>query len=351
MQASLVAEVNRRTASAPGRVNLIGDHTDYTGGLALPAALPWRTTVVATPLPNEVRVATTLDGEQRSDAIGLYDDASLAPPHVQLAQFLAQTQGQGALLSVTSFVPVGAGLSSSAAYCVAVALALGLKGDPWAIARHCQAAESAAGAKVGLLDQIAALCGTAGHGVLIDFTAHTTKSVALPEGTELLIVDSGERRRLATSAYSDRRSSCEAAERIIGPLARASREDLSLLTDSVLRRRARHVLSENRRVFDAAQAASSGDTTAFGALMNESHDSLSSDFAVSTPGIDALAAQIRTAPGIYGVRMTGGGFGGCVIALAEEGASARLSLSATKWVVSPSSGATVDSDEYEDVSR
>ncbi len=351
MQASLDAEVKSRTASAPGRVNLLGDHTDYTGGLALPAALPWRTRVTATPLDGEVCVETSFDGVDHTNIIGLLDDAATAPPHLQLAQFLARRLGGGATLSVSSTVPVGAGLSSSAAYCVAVALALSAVGDPWTIARLCQEAEAAAGANVGLLDQIAALCGQVGHGVLIDFSAETTKHIALPEGTELLIVDSGERRSLATSAYGERRQACERAAHVIGPLAQASLADLELLDDSLLRRRARHVLTENQRVREAVTAAAAHDAVRFGQLMNESHQSLAHDFEVSTGGIDALAARIRTSPGIYGARMTGGGFGGCVIALTESGAAQRLDLSATNWVVTPSAGAKLEGDEDEASSR
>jgi len=234
---------------------------------------------------------------------------------------------------------------------VAVALALGVTGDPWTIARLCQAAEAAAGSNVGLLDQIAALCGSVGHAVLIDFSAETTSHVALPEGTELLIIDSGERRSLATSAYGERRQACEQAARIIGPLATASFSDLTMVDDQILRRRARHVLSENQRVRDAAEAAATHDAALFGQLMDESHFSLSCDFEVSTPGIDALAGTIRTSPGVFGARMTGGGFGGCVIALAESGASAHLDLEATHWVVSPSAGANVEDDERRATSR
>ena len=351
MQASLDAEVKSCTASAPGRVNLIGDHTDYTGGLALPAALPWRTNVTATPRDGAVCVETTFDGVDHTDVIGLLDDASTAPPHLQLAQFLARRVGEGATLSVSSTVPVGAGLSSSAAYCVAVALALGASGDPWTIARLCQEAEAAAGANVGLLDQIAALCGEVGHAVFIDFSAETTKNIALPEGTELLIVDSGERRSLATSAYGERRQACERAAHVIGPLAQASLADLELFDDELLRRRARHVLTENQRVRDAVEAAAAHDAAGFGQLMNESHESLTRDFEVSTGGIDALAATIRSSPGIYGARMTGGGFGGCVIALTESGAAQRLDLSATNWVITPSAGANLEDDEDEASSR
>ncbi len=345
------AEVHRRTASAPGRVNLIGDHTDYTGGLALPAALPWRTTVVATPLEARVAVTTSLEGKQYFDEVALSGDASSLPAHLQLAQFLAHSSAAGASLSVTSTVPVGAGLSSSAAYCVAVALALGISGSPWEIARICQAAEAAAGANVGLLDQIAALCGSANNAVLIDFTAETTENVTLPAGTELIIVDSGERRSLANSAYGERRAACEQAEEVIGPLSRASVTDLTALKDLVVQQRARHVISENLRVRQAAIAAKAEDAQSFGLLMNDSHESLSSDFSVSTPGIDALCHRLRSEAGIYGARMTGGGFGGCIIALAEHGAAARLDLNCTMWVVAPSAGASIDSDDMGPTSR
>ncbi|MEI6701520.1 MAG: galactokinase family protein, partial [Actinomycetota bacterium] len=240
--------MKRRTARAPGRVNLIGDHTDYSGGLALPAALPWATTVAWEELDDQVIVESTFNGIDHKASIGLDERATTEPSWLIIAQHIARLAGTGGHFTVTSDLPVGAGLSSSAAYTVAVALAVGLTGDQWSIARRCQEAEAAAGSSVGLLDQMASLAGQFGKAVLLDFTGELFELVQLPEGTEIVIVDSTERRSLANSAYSERRRDCEAVEGVIGPLASATLDQVKEVLDPLLRRRAHHVVSENLRV-------------------------------------------------------------------------------------------------------
>ncbi len=335
------AEVTRRTARAPGRVNLIGDHTDYTGGLALPAALPWSTTVTWEEHEDLVIVETALDGTAQRGSIGLDQDPVDEPSWLIIAQHLARLVGTGGSLKVTSDLPIGAGLSSSAAYTVAVALALGITGDPWSIAKRCQEAEAAAGSNVGLLDQMASLAGAFEHAVLLDFTKEHFDLVQLPEGTEVVIVDSTERRSLANSAYADRRHDGDAVEREIGPLSSAGLDLLESIQDPQLRRRARHVISENHRVRAAVEFARSGNAVEFGEAMNESHRSLAEDFDVSTPKLDAVSAALRSSSGVFGARMTGGGFGGCVVALAEQGVGASIDLGLPTWVVVPGDGAVL----------
>jgi galactokinase len=242
-------------------------------------------------------------------------------------------------MTVTTTVPLGAGLSSSASYAVAIALALGATGDAWELAELAQAAEAAAGANVGLLDQVAVLSAREGFATAIDFTARTVTPVEIP-AWQFLIVDSGERRSLATSAYGDRRASCAAAAAIIGPLATARLDNCTELPADLVPF-ARHVVTEIARVTSSITAAHTDDALAFGRLMTESHQSLSNDFLVSTPGIDALVEALNATPGIYGARMTGGGFGGCVVALCDPAVVDREGLEGRGWFVAPSAGATV----------
>jgi galactokinase len=214
-----------------------------------------------------------------------------APSEPRWARLVAELAslvglGQGGSATVTSSVPVGAGLASSAAFEVAMALAMGLDVDPVAVARLCQRAEQAAlGVPCGLMDQLASAAGVAGHALLIDFAAASVKPVPVPEGAEFFVVDSGQPRALASSGYAERRAQCEAAAAAAGPLPTATAGDLARIADPLLRRRARHVASECRRVRQAAAALSQGDLDAFGQLMAESHRSLASDFEVSTPAL------------------------------------------------------------------
>ncbi|MCA1690842.1 MAG: hypothetical protein LC733_01095 [Actinobacteria bacterium] len=243
----------------------------------------------------------------------------------------------GGVGTVDTELPVGAGLSSSAALEVAVALALGFRGSPLEVAAACQRAEHlASGVPSGIMDQLASAAGVAGHALLIDCTTLSVEAVPLPEGLEVVVVDSGERRALASSAYAERRRQCEEAASVIGPLRTATEDDVATLEDGVLRRRARHVVTENARVRMFADALRGGDLAAAGHLMDGSHRSLRDDFEVSTPGLDRLVAGLQGQPGVYGARMTGGGFGGCVVVLAEAGAQVD------GWRLTAGGGASVD---------
>jgi galactokinase len=220
-----------------------------------------------------------------------------------------------------STVPIGAGLSSSGALGVALALALGAGAghSPRDVALLCQRAQQAAtGVPAGILDEMASLHGLAGHAVLLDCHALTVEPVAIPEDAEL-VVKYVSHRTVAGSPYSERVAACQDAEEVIGPLRIAGIEDLSSLTDPVLMARARHVITENQRVRQCADALRTGDLEAVGRLMTASHVSLRDDYAVSTPDLDAAVETLVSTSGVYGARLTGAGFGGCVIALAEPG--------------------------------
>lgn len=314
------------TAFAPGRVNLIGDHTDYTGGLACPIAVDLGTTTTLERGGDEVRIASD---QQPLEAVVPLDVADPMVVRPRWARYVAGVvsvlrPAAGGVGTMTSTVPVGAGMSSSAALELSVALALGFQGSPLDLALAGQRAEHAAvGVPCGLLDQLASACGREGHAMVVDFTTLDIEHVPMPPGCEVVVVHTGVARELAgTSAYADRRAECERAEAEIGPLAAADLDAVATLDDE-LRRRARHVVSENARVRGFAAALRSGDLVTAGRLMGESHASLAADFEVTTEALDTLAARLASLPGVFGTRMTGAGFGGCVVALAEPGAVAE----------------------------
>lgn len=311
------------TAFAPGRVNLIGDHTDHSGGFALPFALDLGTTVTATVGGDGVVLRSGDAAGTAAVPLDVVDPAAVEPSWARyVGGVVAELRPRVGLTGeVSTTLPVGAGLSSSAALELAVALALGFEGSPLELALLCQRAERrAAGVPSGVMDQLASASGVAGHALLLDCTALTVTPVPLPDDLEVVVVHSGEERALAGSAYGERRAACEAAAAVIGPLREADLADLAGIADSVLRRRARHVLTENGRVHEMVAALAAGDHEAAGALLDASHTSLADDFEVSTPGLDALVTRLRREPGVLGARLTGAGFGGCVVALCSAGA-------------------------------
>ena len=337
---------------APGRVNLIGDHTDYNDGLALPMAIDLATEVeLVEDTSGQLRLVSDIDPRPAlipvgpaAEATGATDRAGTGrslPWWARLAVAVVdQVDGAaGGTARVTSSVPVGAGLSSSASFCVALATAVGAPPTPVALARLGQRAEAAVGAAVGLMDPLVVAGARAGHAMLVDFGTLDVEPVPVPDDVAIVVVHSGEARRLADSPYGARRSECAAAAARIGrPLGRATEPDVSALTDPVLRRRARHVVTEGGRVRAMAAALRAGDTVTAGRLMVESHHSLSGDFDASTSTVDALVDDLLRRPGVHGARMTGGGFGGCVVALTRPGAVDPAAWPGRAWVVQPSAG-------------
>lgn len=317
-------------AYSPGRVNLIGDHTDYSGGLALPMAVDLGTTVELT---------VTSEG-----GLGVTTDAPVDGPWTQYVVAIMREMGlaPNATGAVTTTLPVGAGLASSAALEVATALALGFAGDEIELAKLCQRAEAeGSGVPCGLMDQLTCAAAAAGSALLIDFSDDSFETVSLPGDAAVHVLHSGVERQLAGSGYADRRAACESAAALIGPLRSAGLEDTESIADETLRRRARHVISENRRVVEFAEALETGDLPAAGLLMGASHASLRDEFDVSHPALDALVERLDSTAGIHGARLTGAGFGGCVVALADaELPDARIpDAGAGRWRVRPSAGA------------
>jgi galactokinase len=307
-------------AFAPGRVNLIGDHTDYMGGLVLPMAIGLGTEITGDRGGNWVMLGSDrFEGVAEVPLDGVADPAEVEPRWARYVAAVAAEVGpdDGLVGMVHSTLPPGSGLASSAALVVAVACALGAdRSDPVALAQACQRAEQrAVGVPVGIMDQLVSLAAREGTVLRIDCDSLAVEPVPFPEDAEIVVLHSGEHRELSGSAYAERRSQCDEAEKLVGRLRDASPVDVEAIEDPVLRRRARHVTTENRRVDAVAHALAAGELAYAGELLVASHASLRDDFEVSTPGLDKLVNTVRGVPGVYGARVTGAGFGGCVVAL------------------------------------
>jgi galactokinase len=324
---------------APGRANLIGEHTDYNDGWVLPVALELDTWVVGTGAsggalhlrsldqPGEVTVDLAT-GDGPTEGWGRYATAVVRA----LGDAGADVRGFVGLLA--SDVPIGAGLSSSAALEVAVASAVAARPlPPVELALACQRAENVhVGVRTGIMDQLASAACSAGHALLIDCRELTTEAVALPGDLRVLLVDSATPRELTSSAYNERRTSCEQAAAALGvPALRDA--DMAMLEaardrlDPVAFRRARHVIGENQRVHDAVAALREGRTEALAALFAASHRSLAGDYEVSTPALDLLVELAVATPGVLAARLTGAGFGGCTVNLVEAHAAEAAAAS------------------------
>lgn len=325
---------------APGRVNLIGGHTDYSGGLVLPMAIDLGTTIIGQRGHERVVLVSLDEPDPAEVALDVSDPAAASPAWARyVAGVVAEVAPTtGFIGQVSTTIPIGTGLSSSAALEVAVALALvgDDRIDRKQLALACQRAEHrASGVPCGIMDQFASLLGEHGHAILIDCTTQEVTPVALPDDIAIVVVDSGQRRSLSTVGYADRRNEVARATEALGPLTDATLASVEALDDDVLRKRARHVVTENQRVRDFVAAIARDDRVAAGALMTESHVSLRDDHEVTTPQLDALVDRLVAIPGVYGARLTGGGWGGCVVALAEP------NVLDEGWTVRPSAGAFV----------
>jgi galactokinase len=336
--------------AAPGRINLIGEHTDYNLGFALPIALPQRTVVAFAPDGGD---ALTVHSNRAHDAVRFPLGAAPGqvtgwPAYVAGVVWALRQAGHpvpGGAMSITSDVEMGSGLSSSAALeCAvlgAIASAADLKIDPLDRARLAQRAENEyVGAPTGLLDQLASLFGEESTALLIDFGELTVTPVAFdPEarGIVLLLIDSRARHEHVGGEYAARRKSCERAAanlrasslREVWDRGRAALDTIAHTLDA---RRARHVLTENGRVLDFAAAVRDSDFVEAGRIMTASQVSMRDDFGITTEHID-LIADTAVRAGALGARMTGGGFGGCVIALVPEGRADAVAETVRRTVI------------------
>ncbi len=325
---------------AAGRVNLIGEHTDYNDGFVLPIALNRATWIALSPHDSQEVHLKSLD----------FDESVTVPLHQKLNQdrgWQEYLKGVVNIMSrekmmlkgwhgvVAGDVPIGAGLSSSASLELALAKAFAVAGDwkwePQKMARLCQKAENEwVGMNCGIMDQTISALGQKGHALFLDCRSLETKQVALPDSLDVAVMDTGTRHKLVDSAYNERRSQCEEAAAFFEVVALRDLSLEKLLAsekelDPLVFRRARHVVCENDRVLNFINALEGGMHEKAGQLMNESHASLRNDFEVSSEALDLITNCARQTPGCYGARMTGGGFGGCGVALVDSSKSKEFS--------------------------
>ncbi len=337
------------SAIGPGRVNLIGDHTDYTGGLVLPMAINLATTVQFSVHEGAIELVSADEPDPAviTLPVEIEDVAECQPVWGRYVAAVAHELGvhRGIRGQVTTTVPIGAGLSSSAAFEVAVGLALGFTGPAKELALICQRAEHlATGVPTGIMDQLISATGVAGHAMLIDCHSLALTPVPIPSDVDIVVVHSEQPRTLSGSAYGDRARQCAAAESLIGPLRLADLGLVASLDDDVVRRRARHVVTENQRVRDFAKEMNNGDWVNAGQIMFEGHESLRIDFETSVQVVDELVRALMNVKGVYGVRMTGGGFGGCVVALTSPGVLRDGWPRHRTWTVTAARGAHLRED-------
>ncbi|HEX5425180.1 MAG TPA: galactokinase [Candidatus Acidoferrales bacterium] len=323
---------------APGRVNLIGEHTDYNDGFVFPAAIDLFTYVAIAPRTDRViRVHSENFGEDLDFALdGTPENVPAGwARYVLGVALILERQGhalKGANLLIRGEVPIGAGVSSSAAVEVAAGYSLlansGFRLEGRTLARICQRAENeVVGTRSGIMDQLASACGVAGRALLVDCRSLEFRALPLPAGIRLVICNTMVKRELAASAYNTRRAECEEGVRVLVqryPEIRALRDATMEQLESCrvempgnVFRRCRHVISENARVLEAAQALEQGRLSDLRRAMAESHRSLRDDYEVSCAELDLLVERANREPGVHGARMTGAGFGGCTINLVE----------------------------------
>ena len=332
------------TVRAPGRVNLIGEHTDYNDGFVFPMAIDRASWIALRPRNDGKIVVTSLDFDETRD----FELADLARELEQERQagWIEYLKGTAWALTdsgnelrgwegvLAGDVPIGAGLSSSAALELATARAFaavsGLEWRPAAMALLGQRAENKwVGVNCGIMDQLISAAGVAGCALLIDCRSLETVATPLPEGTVVVVLDTVTRRGLVESAYNERRAQCEGAARLFGVKAlrdvtASQLEARAGELDAATLRRARHVVSENARTLKAAEAMRQGDARELGRLMNESHESLRHDFEVTSDALNVMVDCARATDGCLGARMTGAGFGGCAVALVQRAAAERF---------------------------
>ncbi len=327
---------------APGRVNLIGEHTDYNAGFVLPMAIDREVLIAARRRHDRVVRMVALDFQNAESEFSLdeirHDEVQRWSNYVRGVAQVLQERGTAALpgldLVIHGNVPLGAGLSSSAALEVAAAKTFvvmgGLQMGGVDIAKWCQKAENDfVGVKSGIMDQFISVLAHAGHALLIDCRDLSYRSVPMPRGATIVVCDTNKRRGLVSSEYNTRRAECEEAVR---RLRSKTGKPIHALRDVTLQefarfeaelppavaRRARHVISENQRVLDAVEVMKRDDLVGLGRLMNQSHESLKENYEVSCPELDAMVEIARQQAGCFGARLTGAGFGGCTVNLVRD---------------------------------
>ncbi|NDJ58402.1 galactokinase [Enterobacteriaceae bacterium 4M9] len=355
---------------APGRVNLIGEHTDYNDGFVLPCAIDYQTVIACAARDDRKVRVIAADYDNETDEFSL-DAPILAVEHQQWANYVRgvvkhlqkrDASFGGADLVISGNVPQGAGLSSSAALEVAVAKVFQqlyhLPLDGVQLALNGQEAENQfVGCNCGIMDQLISALGKKDHALLIDCRTLGTKAVPMPQGVSVVIINSNFKRTLVGSEYNTRREQCETGARFFQQkaLRDVSLDEFNAVAhelDPVVAKRVRHVLTENARTVEAAAALAQGDLTRMGELMAQSHASMRDDFEITVPQIDTLVEIVKAVIGDKGgVRMTGGGFGGCVVALVPQALvpavedavaqqyEAKTGIKETFYVCKPSQGA------------
>lgn len=324
---------------APGRVNLIGEHTDYNEGFVLPLAIDRAIWIALRPRQDRIVRVCSVDFQQQKefslDGLRRCQDGWLE--YLKGVAWVLQQEGfhlagwEGVLMGD---VPQGAGLSSSAALEMATARAFAAVSDlPWDPVRMALLGQKAenqwVGVQCGIMDQLVSAAGREGHALLIDCRSLQTQPTPLPPGTAVVVLDTGTRRGLVDSAYNERRSQCERAAKTLGvrALRDVGPEQLEAAAgqlDPVTFRRARHVVTENARTLQAVQAMREGDKHRLGQLMDASHQSLRDDYEVSSEALNRMVELARAHPACYGARMTGAGFGGCAVALVDAAGAEDL---------------------------
>lgn len=358
------------TIQAPGRVNLIGEHTDYNDGFVLPCAIDYQTVISCAKRDDRMVRVIAADYDNQSDEFSL-DEPILSHDTQQWSNYvrgvvkhLQQRDKNfgGADLVISGNVPQGAGLSSSASLEVAVGKVFQqlyhLSLDGAQLALNGQEAENQfVGCNCGIMDQLISALGKKDHALLIDCRSLGTKAVSMPKGVAVVIINSNFKRTLVGSEYNTRRQQCETGARFFTQKALRDVEldkfnAVAHELDPVVAKRVRHVLTENIRTFEAADALAKGDLLRMGQLMAESHASMRDDFEITVPQIDTLVEIVKETIGDKGgVRMTGGGFGGCIVALIPEDLvpavekavadqyEAKTGIKETFYVCKPSEGA------------
>lgn len=344
------------TAAAHGRVNLIGEHTDYNGGFVLPVPIPQRTKVALAPRAGSTaRLATALcPGPPREYILGEEERTGIWMDYVQGVTAIVRAEGleiAGFDARIESEVPAGSGLASSAALTVALLRALRqafhLDIDDIHLALLAQRAENEfVGARVGIMDPMVAVFGVPGTALFLDARSLEWQRVPMPDAIALIVIHSGITHANASGAYNARRAECERACALLGvvQLRDLRVRDLPPMgrLPPPLDRRVRHVVTENERVRGAVQALRLGAWRRLGELLTWSHESLRDDYEVSTPEIDQLVSLLAEEPGVYGARLTGGGFGGCIVAVADAAvATTAARTAATRYTAASGQAARV----------